>query len=669
MESSSVAATVVVSMKRRPGPSTQHPAPKPDHRVARRWRERQGRSLAPLSGVIASLAFATLSRWASAQEPPAPPDPNSPPAPTAGTAAQPAEKPASPDSSTPPLSEGNEQAPTGEDAPALNAASGQPALDSAEGEEEELVPLADAAEATKTASTGTHTEGAPDSSAREEQKEDTILYSGYLPGYRQHIGLGVSPYSPTVGTLPGGMTAGYGAPVPPSEWTFTYAGFMTASLQVSIDRRRHLEPGQSETVYHVPPTTIDSWGSFTSSNSIPGNWVSMRFRYGNARVSGNVSMETWNPSRPSTYYQIGSQYFLNNAFVSYSPASMAGIRLRVDVGRYNTSYGTLGRWGSGLYVNPLSGTVQGIGERVIAEYDLPDPYMVVIEHGVMTRSDGKVPSNVVASAINGWRRPLWAAAWIHHAHLGLIRKGEPRVEFQLHYLTNWSQEDRNGSERDNPGTREIDESDVRDGRITVFGSDLKLLSDTFGVLGIGASLTRGRDSFPLKGLSTYGEEGEQLTDKWWGVTSGGTGKLLVAAINYQVSLGKVLSYPESFGGDGPDVVINTGFHWTKTWTPYEGYDKRTRHKYGVDAMYTFMKYLGVGLRLDRVAPNSYNADETYHVVAPRLQFKTDWNSRETIQLMYAKWFYGTETRNEGTGLRTPEQLDDQLIALNFNMWW
>lgn len=542
-----------------------------------------------------------------------------------------------------------------------------PPFESSDESEEELVPLALPARELP-AEPGGSTE-AGDTSLAQEAPGDRILYSGYLPGYRRHIGLGDSPYAPRVGVLPGGMTPGYGAPVPPSEWTFEFAGYMSASLQASIDRRPRPESGQSKTTLHVPPETIDTWRSFTSTNSIPGNWVSLRFRYGNPRVSANVSLETWNPSRPTTYYQLGSQYFLNNVYLSYTPEQLGGVRLRIDAGRYDSSYGALGRWGNGLYVNLLGSTVEGVGERIIAEYDLTDPYMLVLEHGLMGTRHGTVPDDVIPSSMNGWQRPLWPGAWIHHAHVGLVRKGEPRLELQGHYFRNWSREDRNEAERDNPGTPQIDESDVRDGHIRVLSGDFKVLSDHFGVFGIGVSHVRAQNAFPLKGLITYGEDGEQLTNKWFGVTSTGTGKLLVFAFNYQVSLGQVLSYPQAFGGDGPDIVLTTGLHWAKTWTPYEGYDGRTRHKYGIDGLYTFSKYMGAGLRLDRVVPNSREDEETFHVVAPRLQFKTGWNSHEALQLMYAKWFYGEESRNEGTGLRTPERLDDQMIALNFNMWW
>jgi hypothetical protein len=43
-------------------------------------------------------------------------------------------------------------------------------------------------------------------------------------------------------------------------------------------------------------------------------------------------------------------------------------------------------------------------------------------------------------------------------------------------------------------------------------------------------------------------------------------------------------------------------------------------------------------------------------------------SRENISLMYAKWFYGARTHGEASGV-LPPRFDDQLFALNVNIWW
>ena len=58
------------------------------------------------------------------------------------------------------------------------------------------------------------------------------------------------------------------------------------------------------------------------------------------------------------------------------------------------------------------------------------------------------------------------------------------------------------------------------------------------------------------------------------------------------------------------------------------------------------------------------------VVAPRLVFRTNWMAREAITLTYAKWFYGANTHPEaGSIIASDGRLDDQLIALNVNLWW
>jgi hypothetical protein len=117
------------------------------------------------------------------------------------------------------------------------------------------------------------------------------------------------------------------------------------------------------------------------------------------------------------------------------------------------------------------------------------------------------------------------------------------------------------------------------------------------------------------------------------------------------------------------VQIDTGFNIARTTSADPVFDGRVRHKYGISGLYTFIPYMGVGFRVDRVVPSSHDADETYHVIAPRIQFKTDWQSHENIVLSYVKWFLGPETHLDGTQPRTSERIDDEMFTLNFNMWW
>lgn len=507
--------------------------------------------------------------------------------------------------------------------------------------------------------------------------EDELSVAGYMPGYRRYDGLGLSPHVPRVGGLPGGITPSFGAPNRADDWTFRWTGSMNISLQASSNTRRRLAPGQGSTVYHTPPMTIEEWASFTSTSSVPGNWVGMTFQYGNSKVTAITSIDTYNPTQPTTYYQMGSQYFINNSYLSISPGSIGGIRFHVDAGFYSKAYGNLSRYGGGVYTNPITGLIRGVGEAISAEYDLSDKVTLKLEHGLMTARNGWIANNIISSPINGYNRTTWPAAWIHHGHAGFLVKGDTQYELQLHYIHNWSQDERVEWSFDNPVTRQLNETNIPDGRIQVFGMDARAIDDVYGYLSAGVAFVRMNHAFPLKGLMTYGGDGENIADRWLGLPANGTGSVVVAAVNYTVSLGKIVAHPQAFNGDGPDIIINTGFHWATSlvdykktlWGDESNWNHRNRYKGAIDGLYTLFRYLGVGCRFDTVVPNSKDMDETFYVLAPRIQLKTDWTSREALNLMYARWFYGSKTRNEGTGERTPERLDNQLLALNFNLWW
>ena len=78
---------------------------------------------------------------------------------------------------------------------------------------------------------------------------------------------------------------------------------------------------------------------------MPGNWVGLRFSYGNARVTANLSVDTWNPTRPTSFYSLGSQYFINNAYLDFNPKKIGPLALTFRVGRFNLSYGNLSKFG------------------------------------------------------------------------------------------------------------------------------------------------------------------------------------------------------------------------------------------------------------------------------------------------------------------------------------
>ena len=504
-------------------------------------------------------------------------------------------------------------------------------------------------------------------------------------------GLALSPLSPRVGSAPGGITPGFFAPMPFGQWTLRYNGFMSASFQSSIGQRTAPVAGQSGTVIHTPPQTLDEYASFVGTNTMPGQWVGMNFACGNGVVTANVTLNTWNPTAPTTYYQIGSQIFLMNAYLEFSIPQIGPLRPRVLAGYFGPYYGSLSEYGLGMYTNPLVGAARGVGELTVIEYRLRPTLTLFVEHGIMGNRNGNVPTGVVPTGGNGSINPIYPATWIHHAHVMLRRSGDTDVRTGVHYFYSWAQDDRAQQAFDNPTTHQLDESYIKDGQITVLGWDATVRNPAWGYLGAGASYVQGENSQPLRGLLTFGGEGPNLVDRWWGPLSHGTGKLMAVGFNYNTSLRRMLR--PTYSADAPDVTIQAAFVMAYTLThsltaPGTGplgtdpiapsplpasvdtFNHRLRYKCALEAVYTFLPWMAAALRADRVAPNSKDSDETFYVLAPRLIFRTNWVSRETFSIIYGKWFYGPHSHAEtGSTVMGDVGLDDQLIAFNVNMWW
>jgi hypothetical protein len=499
---------------------------------------------------------------------------------------------------------------------------------------------------------------------------DELPNAGYVPGYRPDRAVGLSPFAPRVGGLPGGMTPGYAAPAPPSEWSFRWSGFLSASLQASVNGRAEPGSGQSTTVIHVPPQTLDEYGSFVGTATMPGQWAQLNFVYGNRYVSANLSLTTWNPSDPTTFYSLGSQQFINNFFLAYTPPPILGLRVRAMAGYFHSVYGAIGQYGLGLYTNPLIAAVHGVGEDIVVEFDEGDLITLRLEDGIIGNRNGMGAINVIPSGQNGAGSPIiWPSAWVHHVHASLERRGDLTFRLGLHYLTNWTQDDRLQVATDNQQTRQIDESYVRDGRVQTYGLDGALVSPILGFLGAAISYTHAVDAYPVKGLTTFGGDGESLTNRWFGQQTGGTGNLVALGVNYTASIGRIVSYPVAFNTDGPDLTLNVGAVLADSWSDFAPFDGRARYKAGADLYYTFLPFMGAGLRGDVVVPSSHDRMETFAVISPRLVFKSDWNSRDTVSVIYGKWLYGPHSHAETSSVTPGDRLDDQLFAINAQMWW
>src|SRR5437016_10878544 len=69
--------------------------------------------------------------------------------------------------------------------------------------------------------------------AEDEKKPAENTAPGYLPGYRQAMGLGLSPYAPQAPGMPAGLTVPFSAPAPADDWAFNFCGYMRSEEHTS----------------------------------------------------------------------------------------------------------------------------------------------------------------------------------------------------------------------------------------------------------------------------------------------------------------------------------------------------------------------------------------------------------------------------------------------------
>jgi hypothetical protein len=506
----------------------------------------------------------------------------------------------------------------------------------------------------------------PDASADAKKPADNAT-PGYLPGYRRAMGLGLSPYAPQVPGLPAGLTIPFSAPAPSDDWSFNFWGYMSAALRVGRGSRDFATSDQNETTLHTFPRIVDAYGLFSGTNAPPGSWVDLTFEYGNNAVTAHVKISTWKPTVGSDWTPIGSQNFFQEAYLTYK-FPIGKLAMKATVGAFSNTYGGLGQYDVGRYNAAIIGMPFGVGETLAAQYDIDGKHTLFFEDGIMGRL-GKTPVGPApVVSIDGLYNSSIPSSWIHHVHAGLARQGTMPLVLGLHYITNWAQDERD--QQDDPRTSFLDESNRPDPRMDVYGADLRMLDNYLGNFAVAASYADARYATLLTGLNFFGSfNGEQMTKRFFGPRGAGTAKMLVVGAEYNLAWARLLRHPVAFGGDGPELTTSVFADYASVNSKDPDFDGRKMIKFGAEATYRFFPWLAVSARADRVIPNSKDTDESFSVLSPKIIFKSDWLSHESVTLAYTRWFYGAHTHAEFPYDFTRGQLDSEMYALTFGMWW
>jgi hypothetical protein len=483
--------------------------------------------------------------------------------------------------------------------------------------------------------------------------------------------LGLAPGTPVGTVLPGGMTPAFGQrPKDDQDWRFDFHGFFTMPFRVGIGSRVNPGAGESKTVLHAPPVVPDDLQTFSHTGVVPLPYAQLNFSYGNSVVTGNVILLARSATSAASYFDPPSQAGINDVFLSFNVPDLArNVHFEANVGAFTNRYGIMGEYDEGRYATPIFARVNGAGENIIAKLALGD-IDISLEQGILGQND-KAPPQIIPDAWNGYASTTVGTTFANHAHVGIGYKHF--VTLGAHYLTAWSQDDRASVSVLNP-----------DGRINLLGGELRFTMGRFGHLFIGGTQVKADKSASVgrtvEVLNTEGGQG--LIDQYLGPNSGGTGTLTTVAAQYDISMARLLRYPELFEGDGPDIFISlfgimtqvkSNDTSTDSATGRKLYDGVTKRKIGAMGSYALLPWLAATVRYDQVAPNTSDNTKTFSVISPAVIFRTGWQAHDQVALQYSHWFNGANTNVLSPTYPFAEDHsivpDKDMVSLTASFWW
>ncbi len=484
----------------------------------------------------------------------------------------------------------------------------------------------------------------------------------------------LDPTAPQVGALPGGLAPAFGQKaMTEGEWRFDFHGFMTAPLAVGINTRTGAHPGdplavqagQSNRTLHTPPVVPDDLETFSHTGVVPTTYAQLNFSEGNSIVTAHASLLARQANVSTAFVEPVSQLGVTDLYLSILPR-LPRVQTEVFVGAFTSRYGSTGQYDEGRYGTPLIGRVNGAGQRITARLGL-GKLVLMAEEGLVGQTN-KAGASVTPDVWNDFANPNEGSTFVGHFHLGAAYNRFAALG--LHYLGAWSQDDR--------GTGSL----APDGNIDIFAADLRLTMGRFGHFYAAVSYTDAKwaktVSRIIQVLNTRGGQG--LIDNYFGPNSNGNGNLTTIGFQYDLSIGRLVSFPVPFAGDGPDLFVSLFGMQThvnsddKLQEQSTGrvFDNVTKRKYGFEASYSVLAWLAFSGRFDQVDPDVDNTSYSFAIVSPRVILRSDWQATDQIVIQYSHWFNGvnvlarTGDPPREASLPIPDQ---DVISISASMWW
>ena len=555
------------------------------------------------------------------------------------------------------------------------------------------------------------------------------------------IGVGIDPQQSRYAGSIDGETPPVTERKSTEDWKFGFHGSIKAPLRVSFDHHRvtqyetdddgvAIEDGNGNPVQkdpfkdwqffaapRLPDTNYSDW---KYTNNIVAPFAELMFSIGNSLATGTISIAAENIT-DGGWRNLNSQLGVNEAFLTLSFPEVFKSRggLFLNAGIFGNRYGGMGRYDAGRYDTYIFGQTHVAGETLTAKLALTDSIALVLEQGFGATADvlpgnAREISNDPSALDPNFEWIPYSGRWgelpalLHHYHAGVAfhsNKLFKELMINAHFLHAFT----NSEDMNDTGENGEPPYHQPDGKQIVSGAEVKANGAIFGDLYFGFShlktdgLARMPDALELLHSpggynmlrNFYGDQALYTGTAREPNPNPGTGTINTLAWQYMFSLSRLLYFlnGKEFWGQGPDVKLST---WgmlnlvdpDKDLRPNLRYWAEKKLKLGAELMYTPLRYLEVGFRYDRVAPDldydsdKFNIDEDddidammssyapFNVVSPIVRIKTAFLTHEEVTLQYSRYIWEgdrEEVRAERPHLGS--RADRNAFMLAVSMWW
>jgi len=341
---------------------------------------------------------------------------------------------------------------------------------------------------------------------------------------------------------------------------------------------------------------------------------------------------------------------VRSAYLTVTPAPIGSMRLRFQVGAFPAHYGAPGPWGWGMFGPVLA--IHGYGAIGALDYDLPGEKILSLEYGISGVSE--MPEDLVRGTFTEWPETAISSI-VNHVHAGLSFKN--KYFAKAHYAYADGRNFQTYLAEDDPNTPAVEQR--TDGQMHTAALELRAVVDPYGELGVTPVFWNFNDARSVHDGIWWGLDwtagGREMTGKFLGPQSEGTGKIFAVSAEYDFSISRMLSHPVPFDGNGMDLRVALAFipHWTLE-TDDPSYDGANGYFVGATFEHVILKWLSTTYRMfgesrDSTVTDLLGAPQrgrfTAYNASIGLALHTDWQSRDRVEFSYSRYFYSDFTDN------------------------